>query len=1051
MPEQTNADLATIRARPIGRDFQFFVYQPVILATLTIGGAPATGDRTLTTSTDSGDPTDAIADQTCRVTTAAGASKIKPSKVRFKSWAGNVLTVAENAIEWVVGDKVYIVRLWEIWPRVPWFNATTGEQKKDRTITWVDDATAQPPKANAGPTAIATLSSGTVDVTFKSYLSWSTLAPLPNLLPFLLGEDADFGGPWSFECPVGAVPTGGQTWAALGGSPTIAAGGVSASFITYRYNAAGYYYVSLTVTDGNGKTGVRYVPVIIDDGTLAQSYTVPGDRSGDARGWRLSRSVESIAAEADDANWYDGAPCFAVADASGASVRAFAGNRQNLRWSGWLKEDNTRRDAYSRGVAFRAVSTNDILANIPAYPTAFRSDVAPADWYEFSQLSIDSVVYLLLRWHSTADIVTDYFPMSETAWTTRLRPGENCRGQDLLSQINYVLKAAKADLRCDRQGTLRAMRDEWYLSAAELAARDAVMTLTLADIQSVDYGPSPHQARTREVRLDGVDGASTPFLSGAPGAAPLDGGHPEEEKNLAPLTQAELDQWSGQQLAIENWQVPLTVKMAGEYDVFDPAIGERLLGSLSSLDTRIPDGPYSIKSVSFEDDSERGVTISTLRLLSDPGQYEADARPLPSSAPAPPSPPVLPDLPPVEVDEPFGTGERCGVAGQGGFFYSGDARTGAPPTWTAYNTGLADATFIKSLCADPRRSTYAACIDESGAVFVTTDWFGGSAWTSVLTEGQATALIEAADAAITLGPTIVTVNAFAKSTDETGVLLATVNYRTGASDDKTRVLFSTDWGANWTCGGQIPGFIYLAVTYYGYTIKEKDKAPGFTANAGAGELTFDGVNIILCARSMRDNALAAAAFNFSSDWGVTWQASAITQQGGGNGSSGPLCARVLSTGTLIMTWWRLLAGGANDHVIGSTADLAKPIATVTSLTGTAPVNEYAVTRGMFDVLTGDDRAELFVDGSDTDIYVNGVLSDTIVGVECRTVQGFSEDGDFILVLRSWFNADIASGGDETVLYRSTDQGDNFADASGNLYALGCRSGTAVIFDWVSDV
>lgn len=1049
MPALTASDLTTIRTRPIGRRFGFYIFQPVEIANLTIGGAPSTGDRVLTTSTNSGDPSTAIAGMTCRVTDSGGNPKLKPSKVRFKTWAANTLTVAENAIAWAAGDIVSIVRLWEVWPKIPYFNPSTGVQYKDRDIAWADDATAQPPKANAGPAAVATLSGGFVDVTFKSYLSWSSLTPLPNLLPFIVGEDTAYGGQWCFESPLGDPPSGGLLWAALGGSPTIASGGVNSSTITYRYSSAGFYYVSLTVTDGNGKTGVRYVPVIVDDGTLAQSYTVPGDRSWNGRGWSLSRRVLSIAAAADNANWYDGAPCFLVADSSGAAERAFAGNRQNLRWSGWLVEDTTKRSAFSREVEFRALSTNDILANIPAYPTAFRSDVSPADWYEFTSLSIDSIVHLLLHWHSTVEWVADYFPMSETAWTDRLRPGENCRGQDLLSQINYVLAAAKAELRCDRQGSLRAMRKEWFLSTSEKSGRDTVFTLATGDIQEATYGPSPHQAKVREVRLDGVDGSSNPYLSGAPGDSPLDGGTPVEEKNLAPLNQAELDQWSGQQLAIENWQVPLTVKMSGEYDVLDPAIGEFIAGTLSSFDPRLPDGPYSVQGVAFEDDSERGVTLSTVRLMAAPGQYEAEARDLPTSAPAPPDPPTIPDTPPVPSDEPVGTGERCGVAGEGGFFYSENARTGAPTTWAAYNTGLSDATWIRSLCRDPRRSSYAACIDNNGAVFTTTDWLGGAAWASSLTEAAAKTLIEAAHEAVTIGPVLSSVNCFAKSTDETGVLVVVAQYTT-ASGGFTRVLYSTDW-STWACGGEIPGFDYLGTVYKSWTLKEKDNTVGAVSNTGQGELTFDGANIIICAKSMRDSSLSASAFNWSDDWGATWQSTAETQQGGiADGADGPRAARCLSTGTLIMTWWRLNAGGANDHIIASDDDLALPVSTVTSLTGSAVTNEYANVRGMLDILYNDARAELFVDGTDTEVYIGGVLSDTISGDECRLIKGFDLDEDFILVGRSWQFSEKAGAADEAILYRSTDGGDNFADASGNLYTLGCRSVSDIVYDPISD-
>jgi hypothetical protein len=294
------------------------------------------------------------------------------------------------------------------------------------------------------------------------------------------------------------------------------------------------------------------------------------------------------------------------------------------------------------------------------------------------------------------------------------------------------------------------------------------------------------------------------------------------------------------------------------------------------------------------------------------------------------------------------------------------------------------------------------------------------------------------------------VNCFAKTTDQVGVLCVVAQYTlTAGSVAHTRVLYSTDW-SSWACGGEIPGFDYLGTVYKSWTLKEKDPTIA-VSNFGDGELTFDGTNIIIVAETMRDSSLAACGFNWSDDWGATWQGSAVTQQGGvGNVATGPKCARCLSTGTLIITWWKLTNTGTDDHIIGSTESLSLPLSTVTALTGTAATNERASKRGMFDVLADDTRAELYVDGTDTDIYIGGVLSDTILNDECRTIQGFSGDEDYIMVGRSWLNAEEASGGDSNVLYRSTDKGDNFSNQTGNLYTLGARSIVGVVFDWIQD-
>jgi hypothetical protein len=662
VPALNAGDLTNLRTRPIGRRWTFYVYQPVTVWIGTVGGAPSRGDRSLTVATVSGNPADIIADSTIWCRDAADDYKNWPSKVRARSYGAPTLTVADNDIDWTAGDRLHAVRLFEIWPRIVWINAA-GVQFKDRDIAWVDDATTQPPVANAGPAAIGTLSGGQLDLVFTNAGSFT-------------------------------VPTGGAVasylWAAIGGAPAVVAGALNSSTVTLRYTTAGFYYVSLTVTDANGKTGVRYVPVIVDDGTLGITENVPIDRYWDGHGWALSRRLLGI--DADESEWFDGAPAFLVADTQITATGAFIANRSNLRWSGWLTQDQTATEFYSREINYRAVSSAHILATVPSFPIGVRLDAAPADWYEITQCNLDSVVCYLLNWHSTVLRVCDYHATGE--WTTRDRPGENCRADNLLAQVNDVLHACFANIRCDRQGVLRAMRDEWHLSAAEQAARATVLTLTNPDWSKINYGPREHRARVSQTKLLGVDGSSNPYIAGSPGDAPLDGGRPHEVQKLGPISQAELNQWAGQELATENFQFPLRLVMSGEYDCVDPALGEFVAGTLSSFDDKLPDGPYSVLGVRFRDEQDQGHTIGEWELSADPGEALGHTRDIPVSPdePDPPDMPPIDEYPEIIIDEwPLlvlvitndGAG-NCGV------YLSEDfsGPEGAMPTWTDLSGNL---------------------------------------------------------------------------------------------------------------------------------------------------------------------------------------------------------------------------------------------------------------------------------------------------------------------------------------------------------------------------
>jgi len=1029
MPVINPADL---RGRPISRNWRFYVYQPAILWIGEIGGAPAQGDRELEVTTLIGNPADVLADMTVRVYTAAGVAR-DPGKVRFKSHTPGVpdiLEVAENAVEWANGDLVQAWRLFEIWPRIPYIDGA-GTQFKDRDIAWANDNQAQPPKANAGPAAIADLGGGgTVDVVFQ-----------------------DEG---SFDCPAGAA-IGTWLWAPIGGAPAVVAGGLNMNTVTLRYSTAGYYYVRLTVTDGNGITGHTYVPVIIDDGTYHRRNVLAVDRAWDSYGWRISRRIVGLATTAYDNTWYDGAPCFLVADAGGVASEAFADNRDNLRWSGWLVEDDTQRHEYGRQISFKAVSSAHILSNIPAFPTGLRSDAAPADWYEFTQLNVDSVAYLLLNWHSTACQVADYHPTGE--WVTRLRPGENCDADDLLSQVNAVIGACKGDLRCDRQGILRAMRHEWFLSAAEEAARATVMTLADQDFQQANYGPHSHQAQFRETRLSGVTGAGTPYLAGAPGPSPLDGGKPIEVQRLAPLDQAELTRWAGQELAWRNNPGLVTLRMSGEYDAVDPALGEYVDGTLSTFDTRVPDGPYAVVGVRFADDHLKGVTLGEWQLLPDPEAYPAEARDIPVE-PDPPDPDPLPDDGYPDLTPPLGTGEVVGMAGVGGFFYTSEAFD-ASPTWTMFTTGInaagGDDSFIPSLCADPLQPTYAALIDNVGDVYITSDWRGGTNWSRALVADANDGGVSGTDArarvATAIGETyanvtsveLTTVESFAEPADETGTLLVVCQYQVpgGAGvRDKTRMIRSTDWGTTWAVGGIIFGYDFVGTVYESIENGKHD-----TAGAGVegrGSLAHDGTYLFIVGRSMRENALGVSCLQYSSDWGATWQAAAVE----GSQGTGPMKGMCDSTGKLWLARWQKAAGPE----IATTADQGGTIIQVKAL---AAADGFAIVRGMLAILEDDAWLMLQIDEpsggptEDTEIYINGALQNTI-GRPLRVAHGFSLDADVIYLGRSYRASEDAEASYQQVIYISQDKAVSFSDATGNLYTLGMRGVTGIISDWSSD-
>jgi hypothetical protein len=640
-----------------------------------VAGAPSRGDRVLTVTTSTGVPGNIYEDCTVRVTGAAGDPKSSPSKVRFRSYAAGPteMTIGANDIDWIVGDLLTAQNLWEIWPRFIYADVTDPLNSvwyKDSDIAYVDEDTAFAPKSNPGPAAIGMLVGGQCDLVFD--------------------------GQYSYISPTGGAVSG-WNWATIGGTPAVVAGNPLGVTVTFRYTTPGFYYVALTVTDLNAITDTCYIPVIVDDGTLAVDYTYPGDRGWDGSGWSMSRTLPGI--DAPESLFYDGAPVFLVADDRQVADTSFVANRSNLRFSGWLIEDEVERGKYGRTARYRAVSSAHILRNTPAYPTGMRFDATPTEWDFATTWNIDALITYVFRWQSTVSRVCNVYVTGE--WANRQIPsiGVDLISNSLLEQMDWLLSGIVGNVRCSRQGGLRPMRHEWFLSAAEEGGRNTVMALTNVDWQSARYGPRPHKANVREFEAGALDLNADPYLAGSPGQAPLEGGRPDEKMDMLCVNQAELTRWAGQFLAFRNFTSPLVLQMSGEYDVVDPAYGEYVTGILNNYDPKLPNGPYSITSIKFRDDHRNGHTLSEWTLLPDPvafGGYGSEDIDIPEIPPPPPPPPINGPPPPPPIPEPedwpgmvYFCGRGAGVgANNGGVWVTTDFTApseSTQPTWAKLN------------------------------------------------------------------------------------------------------------------------------------------------------------------------------------------------------------------------------------------------------------------------------------------------------------------------------------------------------------------------------
>lgn len=673
MPTIPPGEQTEIRSGPIGRSLALYVFQPQTIWNADITGGPyEVGALVLETTNPSGNPGLVGVDQTIWVTTSGGVSL---GRVRCRSLDGTTLTVAENAIPWEDGVKVYVKLLYEIWPKWPYFDADTETIYKDRDITWVSDARTQSPKANAGPMAIGRFNGG-------GY------------------AELTFTGGRSFKVPSGAA-VDGYNWEVFGtASYTVVGGGLTQETVTIRFSEAGYFYVVLTVADG-AETGVVRVPVVIDDGTAPFTRLQYDPRRWAEYGWELDFSLMGVYGLLYDGLIYEGALVgLAALDDRQTAPSAFYTDRANVRWQGWLISDDVERDALTRLGGFAAISSAHMLARLRAFPTRVEDSGSPTNWHTLTNVCLDSAVYHVGLWHSTLMSTCHWEPTGE--WQNRPIQAQSFEAGNLLEQFNEVLKAAKGAMRCDRQGIVRAWRNPWFMSSIEQAALDTVLTLQASDWERITVSGRDYRPKQSEIVMGGY-ADTTPLLAGSPGQSPLEGGGATEEQGLAPVDQTELTRWAGQGLAVANRQIEAQLDMTGEFDVFDPAIAELVAGDLPSYDSRMPDGPYVVAGAEIDFNPQTGVSRNRITLLPDPGQYPGEAREIPPIPDPPPSDPIDWWPAPIEPPIPIGWPSQLYVGTRvSGVYFTNDfdGPGTAQPTWTAVNGGLAS-TVIHHMGINP--------------------------------------------------------------------------------------------------------------------------------------------------------------------------------------------------------------------------------------------------------------------------------------------------------------------------------------------------------------
>ncbi len=526
MPAVPAGDQTTLHTFPQGTKLGMAIFQPETIVTGRVSGSPATGATTvvLTSKVEDEAPE---ANFTVYAGSAAGLSD--GGKVRLKSLSGSTMTLAPNFVQWTTYDYITIKKVIEPWAILP----DIENDFEDEDVPYTNQNDEYHPLGRVGPLGIV----GTTSVAVKM---------------------------WSDSTGVGGASVSSHAWVFPDGSPgTSSSAGSSGSPISVTWSTATGHtpkYVKYTVTDSNGKTHVRRVPVwIFDD--IGDSYCdfelESCSGNFDSGSWRAS--IKALG-DADIAMFPEDAMIVVFAEDHYAGHRTELGgnwtHQENIVFAGWIATDSVQRDKDLGFVTFEVLGPVDKMKELLCWPANLERKSSPDTWHELRAMTSDLAAFHVWTEHTTMEAICDFKLTGNTKKFLYVDIPE----ADPHSQIqDYCLHPIGANLLSDRQGRVYLDLNPNRLPVGDRSGIATVISLTIDSPIRNDPGLTlaieDHAEDVAQVDFVafGYTGEDPkPYYSLAPGNQ-----HTQSESNtLSGLYLAEFNNiWREVKIPLFNWRV----------------------------------------------------------------------------------------------------------------------------------------------------------------------------------------------------------------------------------------------------------------------------------------------------------------------------------------------------------------------------------------------------------------------------------------------------------------------------------------------------------------
>lgn len=691
MPALSAGDLTLLRGERHRFKEYLAVMQPAVVLACQLNGAP-TGDPVTQITYDNvtqGAFGNVVAGMTLWVGTSAGGRQKGTCRIRKAATANTLYVAEDSAIDWTDDDHLTVVLNYEFWIKYP--RIIVNEDitfYKDWEVAYSDQHSKWAPVAILGPPDCQFINPGTGLATCK------------------------FVGEHSYAVAPGASLSS-YSWVFPGGTPgTANTAGTDAAPHSVTWDTPGIYWVTLTVTDSNGKTHTGRRPVFIFNRTgesVPYTHFKMTGRSGDLNQHGHTASFE-IYGDADQSEFPDGAMVvYWTEDWYGDTQQSIGGNfkyRSHIKFVGYIQKESTVKDPQTSLVTFEAATVNALMDTREGFSAWIKTESSASDWCQATNLTADRAALSLTRYNSTLLDIADVMISGDSLY---IKSQEFAAKSSLLQQLQTLYDDLFAHVACDKQGRV------YFEIDPQMRPVDDRGTISIvADLQHGDWRdrldlPRPQESQTSFINLSGVyypgyPNEVEPILSKAPGDAPAYQGSTTEIPGLILGGQSDGNTKAGLALARDNNQFPdVTMPMTGLWDVFDIVPQEYIRLSLAAADTKrgivwvnqklIP------RRVNLDvEETEHGrvprVTIQVEKDSYGPAGVDGD---YPDEVPDTPTNPTYPPEPTRPPGDYVGdAGPVVASHSESGVYWSDFMGQ----SWVARNTGLPD-TDVLDLIWDP--------------------------------------------------------------------------------------------------------------------------------------------------------------------------------------------------------------------------------------------------------------------------------------------------------------------------------------------------------------